>query len=695
MSYSLLDQSLNEIRVVAILPAQETENAVHCTLETVSLLDYRPAYADLVSSVPSARRKRAHLSKWVELSSVPKSINDLVPDQIPGEEVYRFKWGDYATLSYTWGDGNDTTSINVNGTELQVTKNLESALRSLRERSYFQGRYRLWVDAISINQRNNQERGSQVAMMRDIFDGSWTVVTWLGDEANESADALDLLKTLADYEVRALSPELKEKLMLEPGYLGDGKWLALQNFLLRPYWSRLWIVQEVALAPDDMLMLCGKGSIKWKEVQDGLTSIHTCHWYAKDTCLQHDRKVVRMAQGLAKDDSPLWDTQNLHHVDKDLARIARNEAQGNDPLSFIELLHSAHATQCFQRVDKVYGLLAIMNPAISSQIVPNYEVELARLFARIAQLHISWSGSLEILTEGTTWNSTQTPSWAPDWTWEGRNRDRDAPYKGYSADRNTPASFSFSEEGRRLTCKGIIVDRVDGLGALNDNRGYSAGYTFSESSILQPQAFQSAYGDDESTRRSLQRVLVGNRFGWMGQDPLTDEHALSIFNLPWNADAAIAEFQRRGWNEFAIQGQRYVHWQNWRHAHRNLRLGNLCFDDYFSDEIPSGEEVLFGLWHSYRRWRSVVSGRRFVTTRAGRFGWVIDNPTSGTDAPAQQIQRDDLFCIVFGCKHPLVIRPSEGTYQVLGEGYLQGFMDGEALDALAQGELHVQDLTFC
>lgn len=43
---------------------------------------------------------------------------------------------------------------------------------------------------------------------------------------------------------------------------------------------------------------------------------------------------------------------------------------GDEPLSSIELLYAAQATQCYQPIDKVYGLLAIMNSAISSQIVP-------------------------------------------------------------------------------------------------------------------------------------------------------------------------------------------------------------------------------------------------------------------------------------------------------------------------------------
>ncbi|KAL9621766.1 MAG: hypothetical protein Q9160_003884 [Pyrenula sp. 1 TL-2023] len=670
MAYSPLNQTLKEIRLISILPSQEDQSIVHCTLNTVSLLDYRPIYADLVSLLPATRRKRSHLSKWIQLASTPDRVNQLTGD-IPCEEAYRFNWGDHAALSYAWGDKNNTKSIKINGVEVQVTKNLESLLRLLRKRSSFRHSHKLWADAICIDQRNDAERGSQVAMMRDIFDGSWTVVSWLGEEADESAAALDLLRTLVDQEVRGLSEQLKDKLISDPGHLGAGKWLALQNLLLRPYWSRLWTVQEIALAPDNMLILCGKDSIEWKQVQDGLTSIHVCHWYVKDACLKYDRKLAQEAQDLVNKDPPHWDTQNLHHIDKDLARIARNEARGDEPLSFIELLYAANATQCSQPIDKVYGLLAIMNPAISSQITPYYKTEPAALFARVAQLYTSWSGDLNILMEGSAWNLTQTPSWAPDWTGPGKARIA----------KETPR---------------IIVDEIDSLGALADNRATSSDYKFSEESLLQPSTSPGAFGDNDAIRSALRKALTGDRLGWMCQDPSTADEAFSIFNLPSSAEAAIAEFQRRGWEDFAIQGHRYVHLQNWRHAHRNLRLGNRRFDDLFTDEIPSGgEDVRDGLWFPYRRWRSVVSGRRLVTTRAGRFGWVIDNPMGGVDAPEQQVQRGDLFCVAFGCRHPLVIRSIEGIYQVLGEGYLQGFMNGEALNGVAHGELHAQDLTFC
>jgi hypothetical protein len=150
-------------------------------------------------------------------------------------------------------------------------------LRIISERFGFQSSYRLWVDALCINQCDDQERSSRVAKMRDIFGGSWTVITSLGTADDDSARALASLKTLADFYVRGKSPELISSLLSVKEYLGSGKWLSLHEFLLRPYWSRLWIIQEIALAPSNMLMPRGPPSITWQHVKDGLSSIHVYH----------------------------------------------------------------------------------------------------------------------------------------------------------------------------------------------------------------------------------------------------------------------------------------------------------------------------------------------------------------------------------------------------------------------------------
>ena len=44
-----------------------------------------------------------------------------------------YNWGDHVALSYIWGDARATREIFVNGVAIQVTHNLEAALRQLRD----------------------------------------------------------------------------------------------------------------------------------------------------------------------------------------------------------------------------------------------------------------------------------------------------------------------------------------------------------------------------------------------------------------------------------------------------------------------------------------------------------------------------------------------------------------------------------
>jgi hypothetical protein len=45
-------------------------------------------------------------------------------------------------------------------------------------------------------------------------------------------------------------------------------------------------------------------------------------------------------------------------------------------------------------------------------------------------------------------------------------------------------------------------------------------------------------------------------------------------------------------------------------------------------------------------------------------------------------QVSDIICVFYGCSVPIVLRPIEGTkgFQFIGECYVHGIMDGEALD---------------
>lgn len=93
------------------------------------------------------------------------------------------------------------TPILVNGVEIQVTLNLESALRHIRHPTDV---IILWVDVLCINQEDLAEKNHQVEMMREIFSSAELVIAWLGSAGEDSDLAMGVfqkgLKALMHFE---------------------------------------------------------------------------------------------------------------------------------------------------------------------------------------------------------------------------------------------------------------------------------------------------------------------------------------------------------------------------------------------------------------------------------------------------------------------------------------------------------------
>jgi hypothetical protein len=65
---------------------------------------------------------------------------------------------------------------------LNITHNVDLFLRNFRAESSV--RY-LWVDAICLNQADNDEKSIQVGLIRDIYRQARRVLVWLGDALPE------------------------------------------------------------------------------------------------------------------------------------------------------------------------------------------------------------------------------------------------------------------------------------------------------------------------------------------------------------------------------------------------------------------------------------------------------------------------------------------------------------------------------
>jgi hypothetical protein len=114
-------------------------------------------------------------------------------------------------------------------------------------------------------------------------------------------------------------------------------------------------------------------------------------------------------------------------------------------------------------------------------------------------------------------------------------------------------------------------------------------------------------------------------------------------------------------------------------------------DNYFSETIPDGASE-YDYTEAYNCADRIIKGRRFMTTTKGYLGWAPDN-MYGNDE--NQVRKGDKVAVLFGCSTPIVIRPYGNYFQVLGEAYVQGIMDGEAVEFLESGQCETRDFVFC
>src|SRR5215471_5848771 len=101
----------------------------------------------------------------------------------------------YEALSYVWGKAVSPSPIFCDGKKIAVTSNLQEALQSLRSPIHPR---RLWIDAICIDQKNDEERSQQVQIMRLIYKHANRVVVWLGPKSDGIEHAFELARRLSE-----------------------------------------------------------------------------------------------------------------------------------------------------------------------------------------------------------------------------------------------------------------------------------------------------------------------------------------------------------------------------------------------------------------------------------------------------------------------------------------------------------------
>jgi hypothetical protein len=378
----------------------------------------------------------------------------------------------FAALSYVWGNpSSEDPLFQVDGYELKIRQSLNHALRALVSGS---DKILLWIDQICIDQDNVSEQEHQVKLMSKIFRQARRVICWLGPDDRDAGYAFDLSIVLAINGSDSTFWKEPMQRLIQAGFIREISDLfnftkvplsALTELVKNPWFGRLWIVQEVALA-SKLEFRCGgctiDGDMLFVAVRTISSSLHSppAPWL-----LEPFRHALRLGQ-------------------------LRAQVAGNIHCSYPHLAHTFSTWHCKKTHDRLNALfrLAFPHNSRSAWFEPSYSITGTELYIKFAKDYINETGNLDILhfsgcggseryslncTSGTAVLELSPPaddilSWAPDWRVQSRPLAL-LPHPGYDIQSKFTATLSkadhfFDDNDRILHVRASLVDEIAACG---------------------------------------------------------------------------------------------------------------------------------------------------------------------------------------------------------------------------------------
>jgi len=377
---------------------------------------------------------------------------------------------EYETVSYCWGRPiffDAEIEVEENG-KLPITSNLYNALLQLRHTDRSRT---LWADVICVNQQDIEERTVQVQLMRQIFKQCRKVLIWLGDGTPSSDLAMDTILAIH------LALEKKEA-------AGDRRLLhdlsnadrhrygltqerspemeALIALYQRPWFHRVWVVQELALPPSAML-LCGTKSLAWNTFTIVITS-YSPSLKKFSTMENLGENHVRLSI------CPSW-----------------VEARANTSPPLLTLVARARNAQATDPRDKVFALVGLAQERGGAGVLgtPDYRLSVEQVYTQFVLDTVSASRNLDVLSlvhgrffedgEPDT-QKLNIPSWVPDLSTRGipyplTRLDKFAleshatlrtksDYQRHEASASTEAILQLEENGTAIHLSGYVFQTI-------------------------------------------------------------------------------------------------------------------------------------------------------------------------------------------------------------------------------------------
>ncbi|KAL8795804.1 MAG: hypothetical protein Q9182_007478 [Xanthomendoza sp. 2 TL-2023] len=299
-------------------------------------------------------------------------------------------------LSYTWGSEGPTKPMQCGSQTMKITPNLHAALCEISLKAEVAGKW-LWVDAVCIDQKNEGEKAVEVKRMNLIYTAAWRVLVWLGPADDDSDLAMDNLRGLTNIMTPLPSDEgdreAREKRLAPADH---PVWTAIVKLYNRPWFRRLWIMQEVILA-QGIFVLCGNRVLSWAAIVDFANAISVV--YAA-VLLQHGQQVDGATNGFVS----CSQVENL-----------RKRVPNGNVTFFTSLLETTRDREATDQRDRIYGLLGLITDDLRNLVKVDYTWPSSDCYLHFFKAFVTREPTLTILSMASSIQKAPSlPSWCPD-----------------------------------------------------------------------------------------------------------------------------------------------------------------------------------------------------------------------------------------------------------------------------------------
>ncbi|CAH0046600.1 unnamed protein product [Clonostachys solani] len=411
-----------------------------------------------VNHPPANLPAMAELASPTMLSSTEYRYRKLPRDHLrlfmlfPGEKddalqgaVYSVSFEDagiYRTLSYVWGDTASTHTLTTPQGSIGITTALMTALKTIRLTIHS---VTLWVDALCINQADEVEKGFQIRLLPEIFQGAVCTLAFLG-AGEDGAAAIELLLQIRAKDVIKDRPKEEWPRDLPPIDASWQKqrvppsdanvWADVRRLFSRAWFRRSWIIQEVVVAPT-VKVICGNWMTEWHDLFAAIEIVDQEH------------------QGLNDDLRPWSPFLRLGRHREWESRLKR--------LSLHRLLESYRDVDSSLKRDRFFALVGLANDGNREEFLPDYNENFETVALRFAGGFISQGLGMKLLYRaGLTDQSDRFPSWLPDWTAPRAGSLSDSLDRGaeFDACASSSASIKYTPGSDEIMVHGSNVDVI-------------------------------------------------------------------------------------------------------------------------------------------------------------------------------------------------------------------------------------------